>query len=85
MRELLARVVDASEFEEYRAEYGETVLCVPRALATGRSASSPIRKTCTNHRARPDQKRIEFGGVIYAESAKKRRASLWTAIRTLFR
>src|SRR5947209_10903420 len=27
MREIIARVVDASEFEEYRAEYGETLLC----------------------------------------------------------
>jgi acetyl-CoA carboxylase carboxyltransferase component len=27
MREIIARVVDAGEFEEYRAEYGETLLC----------------------------------------------------------
>src|SRR6202045_4764195 len=27
MREIVARIVDASELEEYRAEYGETVLC----------------------------------------------------------
>src|SRR5438309_8569436 len=27
MRDIIARVVDASEFEEYRAEYGETLLC----------------------------------------------------------
>src|SRR3977135_1845949 len=27
MREIIARLVDASEFEVYRAEYGETVLC----------------------------------------------------------
>src|SRR5436853_3796928 len=27
MREIIARIVDASEFEEYRAEYGETLLC----------------------------------------------------------
>src|ERR1700739_2462254 len=27
MREIIARIVDASEFEEYRAEHGETVLC----------------------------------------------------------
>src|SRR6266852_2576371 len=27
MREIIARLVDASEFEEYRAEYGETLLC----------------------------------------------------------
>src|SRR6202167_1962009 len=27
MREIIARIVDASEFEEYRPEYGETILC----------------------------------------------------------
>src|SRR6266704_1391145 len=27
MREIISRIVDASEFEEYRAEYGETLLC----------------------------------------------------------
>src|SRR3989442_2156856 len=27
MREIIARIVDAGEFEEYRAEYGETLLC----------------------------------------------------------
>src|SRR5260370_24937454 len=27
MREIIARLVDASEFEEYRAENGETLLC----------------------------------------------------------
>src|SRR5258708_35675911 len=27
MHEIIARIVDASEFEEYRAEYGETLLC----------------------------------------------------------
>src|SRR6202043_3385160 len=27
MREIIARIVDGSSFEEYRAEYGQTVLC----------------------------------------------------------
>src|SRR5208283_1628086 len=27
MREIIARIADASEFEEYRAEYGETIIC----------------------------------------------------------
>ena len=27
MREIIARIVDGSEFEEYRAEYGQTLLC----------------------------------------------------------
>ena len=27
MREIIARIVDGSRFEEYRAEYGQTILC----------------------------------------------------------
>ena len=27
MSEIIARIVDGSEFDEYKAEYGETVLC----------------------------------------------------------
>ena len=27
MREIIARIVDGSQFEEYRAEYGQTLLC----------------------------------------------------------
>ena len=43
-----------------------------RASAAGPSASSPIRRsTCRRWRRGSDQKRIEFGGVIYTESAEK--------------
>ena len=27
MREVLARVVDAGQFDEYKAEYGKTLIC----------------------------------------------------------
>src|SRR6478736_4901662 len=72
MRELLARVVDASEFEEYRAEYGETVLCGYARIggwAVGIVANQ--KKHVQTTAPGSDQKRIEFGGVIYAESAEK--------------
>ena len=45
---------------------------VTRASAAAPSASSPTRRQHVQHdRPRPDQKRIEFGGVIYTESAEK--------------
>ncbi len=31
MKEIIARIVDDSQFSEYKAEYGETVLCGYRA------------------------------------------------------
>ena len=72
MREIIARLVDGSEFEEYRAEYGETLLCGYARIggwAVGIIANQ--KKHITTNAPHSDQKRIEFGGVIYTESAEK--------------
>jgi 3-methylcrotonyl-CoA carboxylase beta subunit len=72
MREVIARIVDASEFEEYRAEYGETLLCGYARIggwAVGIVANQ--KKHVQTTAPGSDQKRIEFGGVIYTESAEK--------------
>ncbi len=72
MREIIARIVDASAFEEYRAEYGETLLCGYARIggwAVGIVANQ--KKHITTNAPHSDQKRIEFGGVIYTESAEK--------------
>jgi acetyl-CoA carboxylase carboxyltransferase component len=72
MREVIARIVDASEFEEYRAEYGETLLCGYARIggwAVGIVANQ--KKHVQTTAPGSDQKRMEFGGVIYTESAEK--------------
>jgi 3-methylcrotonyl-CoA carboxylase beta subunit len=72
MREVIARLVDASEFEEYKAEYGETLLCGYARIggwAVGIIANQ--KKHVQTHARGSDEKRIEFGGVIYTESAEK--------------
>jgi 3-methylcrotonyl-CoA carboxylase beta subunit len=72
MRDIIARVVDASEFEEYRAEYGETLLCGYARIggwAVGMVANQ--KKHVQTTAPGSDQKRIEFGGVVYTESAEK--------------
>jgi acetyl-CoA carboxylase carboxyltransferase component len=72
MREIIARLVDGSEYEEYRAEYGETLLCGYARIggwAVGIVANQ--KKHVTTNAPHSDQKRIEFGGVIYTESAEK--------------
>ncbi len=72
MREIIARIVDASEFEEYRAEYGETVLCGYGRIGGWAVGIVANQKKHVQTLARgSDQKRIEFGGVIYTESAEK--------------
>ena len=72
MREIIARIVDASEFEEYRAEYGETLLCGYARIGGWAVGIVANQKKHVQTQARgTDQKRIEFGGVIYTESAEK--------------
>ncbi len=72
MREVIARIVDASELEEYRPDYGQTVLCGYARLggwAIGIVANQKLHVSTTAPGT--GQKRVEFGGVIYTESADK--------------
>jgi len=72
MRDIIARIVDASEFEEYRSEYGETLLCGYARIGGWAVGIVANQKKHVQTLARgSDQKRIEFGGVIYTESAEK--------------
>jgi 3-methylcrotonyl-CoA carboxylase beta subunit len=72
MREVIARIVDRSEFEEYRAERGQTVLC-GYARIGGWSVGIVANQKKSVNVTLPGtgEKRIEFGGVIYTESADK--------------
>src|SRR5579864_7915248 len=72
MREIIARIVDRSEFDEYKAEYGQTLLCGYARIggwAVGIVANQ--KKNVAVSAPGTGAKRIEFGGVIYTESADK--------------
>ncbi|HEV2342133.1 MAG TPA: acyl-CoA carboxylase subunit beta [Candidatus Acidoferrales bacterium] len=72
MREIIARIVDGSRWEEYRAEYGQTVLCGFARIggwAVGIVANQ--KKHVQVAAAGTGERRMEFGGVIYTESADK--------------
>ena len=71
MKEVLARIVDGSRFDEYKPEYGKTVICGYARIggfAVGIVANQKMHAQQTDHEG---HKRIEFGGVIYTESAEK--------------
>src|SRR6266478_4799659 len=71
IKEVIARIVDASKFDEYKAEYGKTLVCGYARIggfATGIVANQKLNAQATDHEGR---KRLEFGGVIYTESAEK--------------
>ena len=71
MKEILARVLDGSRFDEYKAEYGKTLVCGYGRIggfAVGIVANQKLHAQATDHEG---HKRVEFGGVIYTESAEK--------------
>jgi 3-methylcrotonyl-CoA carboxylase beta subunit len=75
MREVIARIVDRSEFDEYKADFGRTVLCGYSRIggrAVGIVANQKMHQSQTVAVGpQAGEKRTEFGGVIYTESAQK--------------
>ena len=71
MKEVIGRIADGSRFDEYKAEYGKTLLCGYARIggfAVGIVANQKLHAHQTDHEG---HKRVEFGGVIYTESAEK--------------
>ena len=71
MKEILARVLDGSRFDEYKAEYGKTLICGYGRIggfAVGIVANQKLHAQAIDHEG---HKRTELGGVIYTESAEK--------------
>ncbi len=67
MRDVLNCLVDAGSFDEYKAEYGQTVVC-----GTARIGGFPVGIVANQHRrVRPADGPIQFGGVLYVDSADK--------------
>ncbi len=67
MREIIKRLVDNSEFEEYKKDYGQSLLCGYARIegwAIGIVANQ--RKTSKNKKGE-----MQMGGVIYSDSADK--------------
>jgi len=75
MREVIARIVDRSEFDEYKADFGRTVLCGYARIgghAVGIVANQKTNQSQTvSMGPSAGTKRIEVGGVIYTEGAQK--------------
>ncbi len=67
IRAIIERIVDNSEFEEYKKDYGKTIVCAYARIdgwAVGIVANQ--RKVVKN-----GKKEMQFGGVIYSDSADK--------------
>ena len=66
VREIVARLVDGSEFDEYKERYGRTLVC-----GTARLGGFPVGIVANQKRVVKNRGRLEVGGVIYAEAADK--------------
>jgi 3-methylcrotonyl-CoA carboxylase beta subunit len=75
MREVIARIVDRSQFDEYKADFGRTVLCGYARIGGRAVGIVANQKTNQNQTVAmgpsAGMNRIEVGGVIYTESAQK--------------
>ncbi len=67
VRDLIANLLDDGPFDEYKAEYGETVVC-----GTGRLNGIPIGIVANQtKRVKSATGALQFGGVLYVDSAEK--------------
>jgi acetyl-CoA carboxylase carboxyltransferase component len=72
MREIITRLVDDSDFEEYKKGYGQTILTGYARIdgwAVGIVANQ--RKLVKTTKAKTKPAEMQFGGVIYSDSADK--------------
>src|SRR5262245_13861943 len=67
VRDVLECLVDASSFDEYKAEYGQTLVC-----GTARLGGFPIGIVANQrHRVKSGRGEYQFGSVLYVDSADK--------------
>jgi acetyl-CoA carboxylase carboxyltransferase component len=67
VRDLLACILDAAPFDEYKAEYGQTLVC-----GYGRLGGQAVGVVANQkRRCQPSNGPLQYGGVIYVDSADK--------------
>jgi acetyl-CoA carboxylase carboxyltransferase component len=67
VRDVLNCILDADTFDEYRPEYGQSVVCGTARL--GGFAVGVVANQ--HHRVKPAEGPLQFGGVLYVDSAEK--------------
>jgi 3-methylcrotonyl-CoA carboxylase beta subunit len=67
IRDVLPHILDAGPFDEYKAEFGPTLVC-----GYGRLGGVPVGVVANQRqRCKPAKGPIQYGGVIYVDSADK--------------
>jgi acetyl-CoA carboxylase carboxyltransferase component len=67
VRDLIKLVLDDAPFDEYKADYGKTIVC-----GFGQLGGKPVGVVANQKtRVKPAEGPLQFGGVIYVDSADK--------------
>lgn len=67
IRDLLPSILDDAPFDEYKAEFGQTLVC-----GYARLGGVPVGIVANQHqRCKPAQGPLQYGGVIYVDAADK--------------
>jgi acetyl-CoA carboxylase carboxyltransferase component len=67
VRDVLSCIIDGESFVEYKAEYGQSLVC-----GTARIGGFPVGIVANqHHRLRTAEGEYQFGGVLYVDSADK--------------
>jgi 3-methylcrotonyl-CoA carboxylase beta subunit len=67
VRTLIKSILDDAPFDEYKAEYGQTLVC-----GYGRLGGKPVGVVANQRmHVKPAEGAIQFGGVLYVDSAEK--------------
>ncbi|MEZ5314129.1 MAG: carboxyl transferase domain-containing protein [Thermoanaerobaculia bacterium] len=73
VHELLARLLDGSEFEEFKETYGRTIVCGTGWIEGHAVGIVANQRSIVDRRTglEPKDKELQIGGVIYSDSADK--------------
>ncbi|MBY0512480.1 MAG: acyl-CoA carboxylase subunit beta, partial [Gemmataceae bacterium] len=78
VRDLLKHLLDDAPFDEYKADYGQTLVC-----GVGRLGGRPVGVVANQKkRVKPADGPLQFGGVIYVDSADKAARFVMTCNQT---
>jgi acetyl-CoA carboxylase carboxyltransferase component len=67
VRDLIRGILEPAPFDEYKAEFGQTLVC-----GTGRLGGMPVGVVANQRkRVKPAHGPVHYGGVIYVDSADK--------------
>lgn len=71
MYEILARIVDSSELDEYKAGYGKTLICAYARVDGWAVGIVANQRTVVKSKRDDNSTEMQIGGVIYSDSADK--------------